>query len=87
MSTQLWLKCSFIKASYLTTHFIRTLSVFRYSDLQEENMPLHPSLEGIGAPWVCAQESRQHPVSLDTKPNKMTGGILNMYGSFLSSST
>ena len=34
----------------------------------------NPSLEGIGTPWVCDQESHQHPVSLDTKPNKMTVG-------------
>ena len=47
----------------------------------------HPSLEGIGTPWVRAQESRQHPVLLDTKPNKMTAAILNWYGSFLSSGT
>ena len=47
----------------------------------------HPSLEGSGTPWVCAQESRQHPISLDTKPNKMTVAVMNLYGSFLSSST
>ena len=40
-----------------------------------------------GMPWVRAQESRQHPVSLDTKPNKMTVAVVNLYGSFLSSST
>ena len=28
----------------------------------------HPSLEGMGTPWVRAQESRQHSVPLDTKP-------------------
>ena len=47
----------------------------------------NPSLEGIGTPWVCDQESHQHPVSLDTKPHKMTAGVLNLYGSFLSSIT
>ena len=30
------------------------------------------SLQGI-----CTQESRQHPVLLDTKPDKMTVAILN----------
>ena len=44
----------------------------------------HASLEGIGTPWVCAQESRQHAVALDTKPNKMTVAVVNLYGSFLS---
>ena len=48
---------------------------------------LHPSLEGIGTPWVPHQESHQQPISLDTKPNKMTAAVLNLYGSFLSSST
>ena len=38
-------------------------------------------------PWVCAQESHQHPVLLDTKPIQMTAAILNLYGSFLSSGT
>ena len=47
----------------------------------------HPSLEGIGMPLFCAQESCQHNVVLNTKPNKMTVAILNLYRSFLSSST
>ena len=46
------------------------------------NTPQHPSLEGIGMLWVRAQESRQHPVALDTKPNKMTVVVRNLYGSF-----
>ena len=49
--------------------------------------PPHPSLEGISTPWVCDQESRQHPILLDTKPDKMTAAVLNSYGSFFSSGT
>ena len=48
---------------------------------------MHPSLEGISTLWVCAQESRQHPVLIDTKPDKTTEAILTFYGSFLSSIT
>ena len=44
-------------------------------------------LEGIGTILVCDQESDKHPVSLDTKPNKETAAISNLYGGFLSSST
>ena len=40
---------------------------------------LHPFLEGIVTPWVCGKESRQHPVSLDTKPNKIKAAILNQF--------
>ena len=40
----------------------------------------HPSLEGSGTPWVCAQESHQHPVLLDTKHNNMTVAVMNLYG-------
>ena len=65
---------------YFYTKIVRTF--VRYS-----NSAPHPSLEGIGTPWVCDPESRQHPVSLETKPDKMTVAILNLYGSFLSSST
>ena len=39
-----------------------------------------PPLEGISTPWVCVQEIRQHPVSFDTKADKMTAAILNFYG-------
>ena len=38
----------------------------------------HLSLEGIGTMWVCDQESRQHPVLFDTKPDKMTATILKV---------
>ena len=33
--------------------------------------------------WVHDQESRQHPVSLDTKPDLIAEAILNLYVSFL----
>ena len=46
-----------------------------------------PFLEGIGTTWVCDQESRKHPSSIDTKPNKKTTAISNLYGSFFSSNT
>ena len=37
----------------------------------EGAVPLRrPSLEGIGTPWVCDQESRQHPVLVDIKPKR-----------------
>ena len=39
----------------------------------------YPSLEVIGTPWVCAQDSRQHPVLQDTKPKKITAAILKLY--------
>ena len=48
---------------------------------------VHPSLEGSGTPWVRAQESNQHPISFNTKPNKMTVAVLNLYASVFSSST
>ena len=35
------------------------------------NVCVHPSIEGIGTPWVCAQESLQYSVLLDTKSNKI----------------
>ena len=41
----------------------------------------HTSLEGIGTPWGCAQESRPHPVLFDSKPDKKIMAILNLYGS------
>ena len=49
--------------------------------------PKHPYIEGIGTPLVRAQESHEQTALLDTKHNKMTAGILNLYRSFLSSST
>ena len=67
------------------SHYLEDMEIL--ADVMETQGHWHPSLEGIGTPWVRAQESRQHSVSLDTKPNKMTAAILNLYGSFLSSST
>ena len=43
---------------------------------------VHPSLKGICMLWVCARESRQHPVLFDTKPDQIKVVILNFYGSF-----
>ena len=61
---------------------------FKILNVQQKILLIsHPSLECIGAPWVGAQESRQHPDLLDTDPNKMTATILNLYGSYMSSST
>ena len=33
-------------------------------------------------PWVCDQESCQHPVLLDTNPGKIAAAILNLYERF-----
>ena len=38
-------------------------------------------------PWMCDQESRQHPVLLVTNPDRISVAILNLNGSFLSFST
>ena len=58
-----------------------------YLKLHRQLQLKHPSLERISMQWVCAQESRQQPVLLDSKPDKMTVAILNVYGTFLSYST
>ena len=68
----------------LPTHLVGNapISQQRAADTQgaiQSELEKSGSLEGICTPWVCAQDSRQHPVLLDTKPNKITAAILKLY--------
>ena len=47
----------------------------------------HPSLESILRYGCVTKKAIQHPVLLHTKPDKIAAAILNLYGSFFSSST
>ena len=64
-----------------------TICIYFYFSNSMSAYLTHLPLEGIITLWVYAQESRQHPVLIDTKPDKMATAILKWYWSFLSSST
>ena len=62
-------------------HFLKFLKI------QVSGYPITPLPRKYFTPWVRDQESHQHPVLLDTKPDKIAAAILNFYESFLTSST